>query len=79
MKIVGIVDAKARLSELVMAVEAGETILLARNGRPVASLVAAPFDQAKAHQAIKWIFKNRPRKPLGDLTIRALIDEGRKY
>lgn len=79
MKIVGIVDAKARLSELVTAVEAGETILLARNGRPVASLVAAPFDQEKAHQAIKWIFKHRPRKPLGDLTIRGLIEEGRKY
>ncbi|MDQ2681407.1 MAG: type II toxin-antitoxin system prevent-host-death family antitoxin [Candidatus Eremiobacteraeota bacterium] len=63
MKIVGIVDAKARLSELVSAVEAVETILLARNGRPVASLVAAPVDREKAHQAVKWIFNHRPRKP----------------
>ncbi len=53
--------------------------MLARNGRPIVSLVPAPFDHEKARAAIAWIFKNRPRKPLGDLTIRDLIDEGRKY
>lgn len=33
-------DAKTRLSELVAAAERGEEVLIARNGRPAARLVA---------------------------------------
>lgn len=33
-------DAKSRLSELVAAAERGEEVVLARNGRPAARLVA---------------------------------------
>jgi prevent-host-death family protein len=39
MKIVSIRDAKNRLTELARAVEAGETIIVTRNGRPVFDLV----------------------------------------
>ena len=35
-------DAKTNLSRLVERVEAGEEIVIARNGRPVAMLVPAP-------------------------------------
>ena len=39
MKTVNIHEAKTRLSRLIAEVEAGEDIVLARNGRPVARLV----------------------------------------
>lgn len=38
-RVVTVADAKAHLSELLKAVEAGETISITRRGRPVASLV----------------------------------------
>lgn len=39
---VNIAEAKARLSELVRRAEAGEQVILARDGKPVAALTAAP-------------------------------------
>ncbi len=41
MLLVNMQEAKARLSELVRRVEAGEKVVLARNGTPVAELVPA--------------------------------------
>lgn len=41
MIVVNMHEAKTRLSELVRLVEAGETVVLARNGTPVAELVPA--------------------------------------
>ena len=35
---IGLADAKARLSEVIARVEAGETIVIARNGTPVAEV-----------------------------------------
>lgn len=41
MVVVNMHEAKTRLSELVRLVEAGEQVVLARNGKPVAELVPA--------------------------------------
>ena len=46
---VALAEAKARLSELVMMAEAGETVSITRRGKPVARLIAEerpkkPFD-----------------------------------
>jgi prevent-host-death family protein len=41
MVVVNMHEAKTRLSELVRMVEAGEKVVLARNGTPVAELVSA--------------------------------------
>jgi prevent-host-death family protein len=41
MDAVSLADAKARLSELIARVEAGDTIDITRRGRPVARLIAA--------------------------------------
>jgi len=41
MLVVNMREAKTRLSELVRLVEAGEKVVLARNGKPVAELVRA--------------------------------------
>ena len=38
MIIVNVAEAKARLAEILKAVEAGETVLLARRNRPIAEL-----------------------------------------
>lgn len=51
-------EAKARLSELVDLVEAGEDVSITRRGKPVARLVAA----------------ERPRKPIDWARINAITD-----
>lgn len=79
MRTVGIVEAKSRLSELVAEVEAGETVLLTRNGRPVAEIVPAALDRDKARAAMAWILSHKPKKPFSDDEIRSLIAEGRRY
>jgi len=81
----GVADAKARFSELLVRAEAGETITIRRHGRAVAKLVPAegkvmtPEERRAAHE--KWIaYRNAQNITLGpDLTIRQLIDEGRRY
>lgn len=42
MTTMNIAEAKAKLSELVARAEAGEEVVLTRNGKPAAKLVAAP-------------------------------------
>ena len=42
MKVVNVHEAKTTLSALLAQVEAGEEVVIARNGRPVARLVAVP-------------------------------------
>jgi prevent-host-death family protein len=76
-KTVGIFEAKSRLSELVADVERGETVLLTRNGRPVAELVRIEADKKKADAAMKWLLARRWR--LKGLSLRGLVDEGRRY
>lgn len=75
-KTIGIFEAKNRLSELVAEVERGETVLLTRNGHPVAELVPTKTDGVKAASAMKWIRSRRWK--LKGLSIRELIDEGRR-
>ena len=58
MKSISLAEAKAHLSELVDAAEAGETICITRRGKPVAHLVAI----------------TKPRKPIDVAALRALTD-----
>lgn len=66
MERVGIYDARARLSELVEKVEAGEEVVLTRRGHPVVRLVRAREDaRAKARaQAAGRIHELRRRMKL---------------
>ncbi len=81
----GVADAKARFSELLARAEAGETIVISRHGRPVAKMVPAgkrvltPEERVKSWQA--WVAYRREHNiTLGpDLTIKQLIEEGRRY
>jgi prevent-host-death family protein len=47
MKIVNVHEAKSTLSALLAAVERGEEVVIARNGTPVAKLVAAEAPRPK--------------------------------
>lgn len=73
---IGIFEAKNRLSELISQVEKGETVLLTRNGRPVAHIVPVQPDDERAEAAMQWLLGRRWK--LDGLSIRDLIDEGRR-
>lgn len=75
----GAFDAKTHFARLLRRVEKGEEIVIARHGRPVARLV--PFgrhDAALAGRAIREIKEIRARARLRGLSVRALIDAGRR-
>ena len=80
MATVGAYVAKTMLAELLKRVELGEHITIARHGTPVAVLIPIGEyprrDPPSAVEALKEFAKGRH---LGDLDMRALIDEGRRY
>jgi prevent-host-death family protein len=81
----GVADAKARFSELLARAEAGETITINRHGRAVAKIVPAgkreltPDERVKSWQ--EWVaYRRKHNITLGpDLTVKQLIEEGRRY
>jgi len=77
---VGVFEAKNRLSELIERAGKGEEITITRRGEVVARLV--PPDSAsareKAVRAVAELREARKGVLLGDLTIRELIEEGRR-
>ncbi len=82
MKTVGAFEARTRLSQLLDQVEKGETITITRHGEPVA--VLSPVKPARpAKTGEQWLAEvKRLRKGItlgGTVTIRQLIDEGRRY
>jgi len=82
MKTVGAFHAKTQLSQLLDQIEKGETVTITRRGRPVAVLSpVAPARPAKTGE--QWFAETkRLRKGItlgGTVTIRQLIDEGRRY
>jgi prevent-host-death family protein len=80
MKTVGTFDAKTHLNELLREVAEGETIRITRRGTPIAKIV--PDDEGKQRDLKKIALEIREIRKgasLGDLTIRELIDEGRRF
>jgi prevent-host-death family protein len=83
MHTVGSYEAKTHLPQLLERVEHGETITITRHGKPVARLVPAvatsPRPDAAAAIAAMIAFQEQEGPTLGGkLTIRDLIDEGRR-
>jgi len=80
MKTVGTFEAKTHLNELLQRVSKGETIRITRRGVPVAKLVpdeeGGKKDLKKIVREIREISKGASLK---GLTIRELINEGRRY
>lgn len=79
--IVGAYYAKTHLSELLDRVEKGERITITRHGQPIAELTPKlpPIDRDKIRQTIKEMRELAQESVLGDISIRELIEDGRKY
>jgi prevent-host-death family protein len=83
MHTVGSYEAKTHLPQLLERVEHGETITITRHGKPVARLVpavsSAPRPDVAAAIAAMTEFQEHEAPALGGkITIRDLIDEGRR-
>lgn len=77
---VGAYEAKTHLPELLKRVEQGERITITRHGKPVAVLApVGAVDREKVRQTIEAMLKRREGNTLDGVTIRELIEEGRKY
>ena len=81
MKTVGSFEAKTHLSQLLARVARGEKILITRHGKPAALLVPPPQEEKDVKQIVKEMLAYRDREgpTLGGISIRELIEEGRRY
>ena len=79
MKQIGVYEAKTHLPRLLDEVARGESITITRHGRPVARLVPVVGRRRSVREAIEAIEAFRQGHTLGDLTIRELIEEGRRH
>ncbi len=79
MEMIGAYDAKTHLSKLLERVTKGERITITKHGVPVAIL--QPFDHSKAADTgsiITELRKFREKNTLSGLSIREMIEEGRR-
>jgi len=76
---VGIYEAKTHLARLLDEVEKGESITITRHGKPVARLVPMPAKRRDVREVIEEILEARKGRSLGGITIRELIEEGRRF
>ena len=80
MRTVGAFEAKNKLGTLLDLVEQGEEITITRHGKPAARLVAPTVlpGSERARQAVERIRERRKGVTLGGISIREMIDDGRK-
>jgi prevent-host-death family protein len=77
---VGAYEAKTHLPRLLDEVANGETITITKHGVAVARLVPPEDDKHRdVREAIEALREFRKGKTLGDVSIRELIDEGRRF
>lgn len=72
---VSVAEAKSHLSELLKAVEEGETIAITRRGRPVASL--SPVRSAPRAVDIDWVKRATARIEYSDVSAVDVVREMR--
>lgn len=80
MKEIGAFEAKNTLSALLDLAEAGEEIVITRHGKEVARLVPpkGTINRDAARQAAQRIREMRKGITLGGLSIKDLVNEGRR-
>lgn len=77
---VGAYEAKTHLPRLLEEVAKGRTITITRHGVPVAKLTPVSDEQrARVDEAIASLRQLRRGTLLDGLTIREMIEEGRRY
>jgi prevent-host-death family protein len=81
MESVGSFEAKTHLPQLLQRVAEGEEITITKHGKPVARLV--PFSAAErapdVRAAVAAMKQFRKGRFLGGLSIRDMIEEGRRF
>lgn len=79
MRSIGAYEAKTNLARLLDEVARGETIVITKHGVPVAKLVPPGRERQDIGETIDELRTLRRRiEPLGDLTLRELIEDGRR-
>ncbi len=77
---VGAYEAKTHLPRLLKDVAAGKYVTITRHGTPVARLVPVPGGTAvDAKEAIAALRAFRRGRTLGGISVRELIEEGRRF
>lgn len=77
---IGAFEAKTHLPRLLRRVQTGERFVITRHGRPVAELI--PFrttDPDEVQAAIDDLKAFQATHSLGGLSVRDMIEEGRRY
>jgi prevent-host-death family protein len=76
---VGTYELKGNLSKLLERVERGERITITRRGKPIAVLVPPPAEKPDVRKVIEEFKAFAKGRSLGDVSIRELIEEGRRF
>jgi prevent-host-death family protein len=80
MSVVGAFEAKTHLPNLLDRVAKGERITITKHGVPVAMLVpVSSKDKPDIPSVIEEIKAFRRGRTLGDMSLREMIEEGRRF
>jgi prevent-host-death family protein len=81
MESVGSFEAKTHLPQLLERVAQGEEFTITKHGKPVARLVPATATKPKPdiRAAVEAMKQFRKGQTLGGLSIREMIEEGRRF
>ena len=79
MKQIGTYEAKTHLADLLTEVQGGETVIITRRGVPIARLMPIESPLVKVEAAKEGLRALRKQALSGDLTIREMIEEGRRF
>jgi prevent-host-death family protein len=79
METVGLFEAETHLPQLLERVSRGERITITEHGRPVAMLVPAPDEKADVEETVRKLLEFGKGRSLGGLTIREMVEEGRRF
>ena len=80
MSVIGAFDARTHLPQLLRRVQEGERFVITKHNRPVAELI--PFrqrDTVRIRAAIDGLAAFQKTNSLRGLSIRELIEEGRRF
>lgn len=77
---IGASEAKIHLPQLLRRVQVGERFIITKHNRPVAKLIPfQPRDSSKVRAAIARLKTFQKTHSLEGLSVRQMIEEGRKY
>ena len=81
MESVGSFEAKTHLPQLLERVARGEEVLITRHGKPVARLVPTTRTRPRpdVRAAVEAMKEFRKGQTLGGLSVRELIEDGRRF